>query len=97
VIDPVVLVNGIAPPTGVTLPKSTVVSVQVVGGTGNVADRVHLSVVGSNSNSYVAWRSVPTSGAAVSFTMPSTPGTYQFRFFANGSAWIATSMTVTVQ
>ena len=96
-IDPVVLVNGIAPPTGVTVPKSTVVSVQVVGGTGNVADRVHLSVVGSNSNSYVAWRSVPTSGAAVSFTMPSTPGTYQFRFFANGSAWIATSMTVTVQ
>ena len=97
VIDPAVLVNGTAPPKAVTVPKSTVVSVQVVGGTGNTADRVHLSVVGSNSNSYVAWRSVPTSGAAVSFTMPSTPGTYQFRFFANGSAWIATSTTVTVQ
>jgi YD repeat-containing protein len=97
VIDPVVLVNGTAPPTGVTVPPSSVVSVQVVGGTGNTADRVHLSVVGSSNNSYVAWQYVPTSGAAMSFTMPSTPGTYQFRFFANGSVWIATSMTVTVQ
>ena len=44
VIDPAVLVNGTAPPTGVTVPPSTVVSVQVVGGTGNTADRVYLSV-----------------------------------------------------
>jgi hypothetical protein len=84
VIDPVVLVNGTAPPTSVTVPRSAVVSVQVVGGTGNTTDRVHVSVAGSGNNSYVAWRSVPTSGAPVSFTMPSTPGTYQFRFFANG-------------
>jgi YD repeat-containing protein len=96
VIDPAVLVNGTAPPTGVTVPPSTVVSVQVVGGTGNTADRVYLSVVGSSNNSSLAWRSVPTSGGAVSFTMPSTPGTYQFRLFANGSAWIATSTTVTI-
>jgi hypothetical protein len=97
VIDPVVLVNGTAPPTGVTVAPSGVVSVQVVGGTGNTADRVHLSAVGSSNNQYVAWRSLPPSGAAVSFTMPSTPGAYQFRLFANGSTWIATSMTVTVQ
>jgi YD repeat-containing protein len=96
VIDPLVLVNGTAPPTAITVPRSAVVSVQVVGGTGNTADRIHLSVVGSSNSSYVAWRAVPATGA-VSLTMPSTPGTYQFRFFANGSAWIATSTTVTVQ
>jgi len=97
VIDPVVLVNGTAPPTGITVAPSTVVSVQVAGGPGNAADTVRLSVVGSSGGSYLVSKSVPTSGAAISFTMPSTPGSYQFRLFANGSTWIATSPTVTVQ
>ena len=85
VIDPVVMVNGTAPPTGITVAPSTVVSVQVIGGTGQRWHQVCLSVVGSSSSSYLAWKSVPTSGAAVSFTMPSTPGSYQFRLFANGA------------
>jgi YD repeat-containing protein len=97
VIDPVVLVNGVPPPTGVTVAPSALVAVQVVGGTGNTADQVRLSVVGSGGGAYLQTKPVPTSGSPVSFTMPATPGTYQFRLFANGSAWIATSTTVTVQ
>ena len=97
VINPVVTVNGTALPTSVTVARSAVVSVQVIGGTGISGDQLRLSVVGSASNSYLAWKYVPTSGAPVQFTMPSTPGTYQFRLFAGGSAWIATSTTVTVQ
>jgi hypothetical protein len=97
VIDPVVLVNGIEPPAGVTVGRSAVVSVQVRGGPGNPNDQVRLSVVGSGGGAYIGTATVPASGGPISFTMPSTPGTYQFRLFANGLAWIETSTTVTVQ
>jgi len=97
VIDPVVTVNGTAPPTAITVARSAVVSVQVIGGPGNAGDKVRLSVAGSNSNSYLTSKSVPTSGFPVTFTMPSTPGIYQFRLFANDWTWIATSTPVTVQ
>jgi hypothetical protein len=97
VIDPVVMVNGTAPPTAITVARSAVVSVQVIGGPGNAGDKLRLSVAESNSNSYLMSKSVPTSGFPVTFTMPSTPGIYQFRLFANDWTWIATSTTVTVQ
>jgi hypothetical protein len=97
VIDPVVLVNKKAPPKGITVAPSTVVSVQVVGGPGNTADQVRLSVAGSDGGSYLQTKPAPTSGTPVSFTMPATPGTYHFRLFAGGWTWIATSTTVTVR
>ena len=37
------------------------------------------------------------SGAPLTFTMPATPGTYELRFFLNGSYTVlATSATITV-
>jgi hypothetical protein len=97
VIDPVVIVNGAAPPTSLTVAPSTVVSVHVIGGTGLSYDTMRLSVVGSGGGSYLQWKYIPASGAAVTFTMPSTAGSYQFRLFANDATWIATSTTVTVR
>jgi hypothetical protein len=98
VIDPVVLVNGTAPPTGIKVAPSTIVSVQVTGAPGNAKDMVTLAAVGTGNNSYLALQYVPTSGAALSFKMPATPGTYEFRLIVAGSVTrIATSSAVSVQ
>ena len=93
-----VLVNGTSPPTIVTVAPSTVVSVQVLGRPGNPQDWVALQTVGGNDFYPITYQTVPTSGAPLSFTMPSTPGDYEFRFYLTG--WynrLATSTVVRVQ
>ena len=98
VFDPGLLVNETAPPTVVTVPPATTVSVRVVGGSGNSGDWVALAAAGSSHSSYLAYQYVPTSGAAMSFTLPATPGTYEFRLFPTSiSPPLMASASVVVQ
>jgi hypothetical protein len=104
---PAMLVNGTAPPTVVTVAPNATVSVAVSGGPGNTTDWVALAQVGSSDTVYISWNylngthTAPGTGltsATLPFTMPATPGNYEFRFFANnGFTKLATSTTVTVQ
>jgi hypothetical protein len=67
---------------------------------------VSLAASSAPSSSFVDWKYLTntksagqpgTTGATLTFAMPSTPGTYQFRFFANdGFTRLATSGDVTV-
>jgi len=106
-VTPIVLVNGTAPPTVVTVSPSATVTVSVSGGPGNTTDWVALALVGSGNTSYISCQylngthTAPTTGltsATLTFTMPATTGNYELRFFANnGYTRLATSTTVTVQ
>ena len=74
---------------------------------GNAGDWVGLSATAAPNSTYLDWRYLngtrnrPASGltgAAVAFSMPSTPGTCHVRFFLNDSTGLlATSLTITVQ
>jgi len=79
-----------------TVQPGASISVTVYNGPGNVRDWVGLyaATAPSNDPNLIAWKylngsqSPPSSGqtaAALAFTMPSTPGTYQFRFFPNAT------------
>jgi hypothetical protein len=82
------------------------VSVTVANGPANQRDWVGLALASDPDKSFVDWKylnnaqSPAPSGmgtATLTFAMPSTPGTYQFRFFANDSfARLASSAGVTV-
>lgn len=99
------------PPTLTVSPTSVqagaTITVSVTNGPGNPSDWVAMVPSSSSDGAYVAWKylnglttSAPSPGmttATLQFTAPSTGGTYNFRFFANGSfAKLATSGTVTV-
>jgi len=82
------------------------VTVTVANGPGNPRDWVGLHVSSAADTTYLDWkfldgtRTAPVTGltsATLTFTMPSTPGTYNFRLFAPGYTKLATSPTVTVQ
>jgi hypothetical protein len=100
------LVNGTAPVTGVTASASGNVTVAPSGGPANTTDWVALAAIGTADNSYLDWqylngtKSAPSTGsssATLTFAMPSTLGTYVFRFFANnGFGRLAFSTNVTV-
>ncbi len=79
----------------------------VAGGPANRMDWVTLSRVSAADNGYLDWTylngsktapAVGQSGATLQFTAPSTPGTYNVRFFANNSLAnkLAMSATITV-
>ncbi len=79
----------------------------VSGGPGNRMDWVTLSPASAANNGYVDWsylngtKTAPSTGrtsATLQFTAPSTPGTYNVRFFANNSlaTRLATSANITV-
>jgi Putative Ig domain len=84
-------------------PGGTLAAV-IANGPAGVADWVALFQTGGTQ--YLEWKYLngvsfpPTtgmSGATLGFTMPSTPGTYEVRFFANNSSTvIATSNPITV-
>ena len=100
------------PPPTITLSTTTIVpggtvTATIVNGPGNAGDWLGLLGASAADGTYVAWKylngmqSRPANGvtgAAVAFTMPATPGTYNVRFFLNDS-WVklATSLTITVQ
>ena len=90
--------------TPTTIVPGSTVQVSVANGLGNAADWVALWATGGST--YLDWkylngtRNVPASGVTngtVSFTMPTAPGTYVFRFYANNSyTLLAESAVVTV-
>ena len=98
-----VSVNGNALGSPLTVAPSASVTVGVAGGPANTTDWVGLYVLGG---SLVSWNylngshTAPSTGVAsatLTFTMPSTTGSYEFRFLANdGYVRLAVSTTVTV-
>ena len=93
VLDPVVLVNETAPPGTVSVAPGATVSVRIVGAPGP-GDWVALFATGATL--YLTRQNVPSSGT-MSFKMPLTVGTYEFRFFLRDGYRLATSTTVTVR
>jgi hypothetical protein len=88
--------------TPATVAPGGTVTATAANGPANTTDWLALYPAGSSS--YLAWKylngsvSAPAtglSGAAVPFTMPTTPGTYTIKFWA-GSTLLATSATITV-
>jgi len=83
------------------------IQVTVADGSGNRGDWVALAKAGTALTSYVDWkylngtRSIPATGvtsAALTFAMPQTLGSYEFRFFANNAyTLLATSAPVSVE
>jgi subtilisin family serine protease len=101
--SPAVAVTSTGPPV-LTVSAATVmagqsVTVTLANGAGNPQDWLSFAQVGAANNSYVQFVYV---GAGVTtrtwtVTAPSTPGTYEFRLFHNGSfTRLATSAPVTV-
>jgi uncharacterized protein YegP (UPF0339 family) len=101
-----VSVDSIAVGSPVTVAPSANVTVGVAGGPANTTDWVALYPVGGGISSYVAWKylngtqtapGTGSSSATLTFTMPSTPGNYEFRFLANnGYVTLAVSTRVAV-
>ncbi|HXI29828.1 MAG TPA: S8 family serine peptidase, partial [Vicinamibacterales bacterium] len=97
-------------PAVITTPATAVpggsFGVTVVNGPGNSGDEVRLYLAGApDSAPPIATKhlnGLPTppatgiSSATVTFTVPTTPGTYEVRFFANGSATATARTTITV-
>jgi hypothetical protein len=98
-------------PTIVALPATVnpgaPITVTVANGPGNPMDWVTLADSTAPDTVYTNWKFLngstapPATGvtaATLTFTAPTTPGTYIFRFFANNTfTKLATSGTVTVQ
>jgi hypothetical protein len=81
-------------------------TVTITNGPGNTTDWVGLYAVGAADTAYASWKylsdtqTAPSPGltsATLHFTMPTTPGQYEFRFWANnGYTLLGKSNTVTV-
>jgi uncharacterized protein YegP (UPF0339 family) len=94
-------------PSATSVTPGGSLTVTVADGSGNRGDWVALAQVGSALTSYHDWkylngtRSLPPTGlrsASLPFTMPQTPGSYEFRFLANnGYTLFATSPPVAVE
>src|SRR5262245_15686589 len=75
------------------------VTATLTNGIGGAGDWLALAAVGAPNNSYLQWTYVGTGVTTRTWavTMPTTPGTYEFRLFPNnGFTRVATSPTVTV-
>ena len=89
-----------------TVAPGGTITVTVANGPGNVRDWVGLFTVTGADTPSISWLylngtwTAPAQAlteATLVFTAPTTPGTYQFRFFANdGYTRLATSATITV-
>ncbi len=101
-----IAVNAAASPAAVTVVAGATATVSIANGPGSSTDWVALYPAAAADGSYLDWRYLngatvaPSAGlteASVTFTMPATPGAYEFRFFANdGFTRLATSGPVTV-
>jgi hypothetical protein len=98
-------INGVVPPTPVSVTAGTAISLQIAGGPGNTTDWVALAPAGAPVTTYAAWQylnglltppATALTGATVTFLAPTTPGTYEFRFFAAGGYGLLASVTLTV-
>ncbi len=102
----VVTVNGAPPPDPTTAVAGSASQVAIANGPANVTDWVAQALVGAPDSTSLDWRylsgttSPPATGvgaATLAFTTPATPGTYEYRFFANNTTTrVATSAPVTV-
>jgi hypothetical protein len=101
--SPTITVNGSSPTLTVsttTAAPGASVTVTLTGGLGGPGDWLALASTSSSNTSYVTYTYVGTgiSTRTWTVTMPSTPGTYEFRLFLNnGYTRGATSPPVTVQ
>lgn len=84
--------NSAAPGTAITVAAGSTVSVSITNGPGNATDWIGLYTAGTSDFSYLNWcymngtQTAPATGltnATFGFPLPSTPGDYEFRFFAN--------------
>ncbi len=97
-------VNSVTPPASVTVAPGGTLTLQVAGGPANALDWVGLAVQGAPDAEYSDWQYLNGSGdspgvtsATLSFTAPSTLGTYELRLFANnGYERLATSSPIVV-
>ena len=102
-----VTVNGVTAPAEVIVQPGEIVTVHVSGAPGNTTDWVSLAQGGSSDGSYLAWQYLngsntplvaPLTDATITFTVPTTPATYEVRLFANnGYGRLATSGPVRAQ
>lgn len=102
-----IAVNGTVPPAAVSIAAGGHVVATITNGPGNAGDWVGLFTVAAPDDAYVSWKylngttAAPSTGSAsatVTFAVPTTPGSYELRFFAtNGDARLATSTTIVVQ
>ena len=105
-----VTVQALAPTvmiSATTASPGALIIVTVANGPGNAMDWVTLVSASAADTSYLAWKflndsgQIPAAGvttATLTFTAPTTPGTYNFRLFANNTfTKLATSTPVTVQ
>jgi hypothetical protein len=89
----------------IVVPGGTVTAT-MANGPGNAGDWIGLFATAAPNSTYLDWKYLNgtrirpadgTTGAAVAFTMPATPGTYNVRLFLNDStSLLATSLTITV-
>jgi hypothetical protein len=101
-----IAVNGIPPPATAEVFAGSTLSVDVSGGPANRGDWVGLFAVGAADGAYSTWRylngttSLPAAGvstASLVFDSPTSPGSYEFRLFANNTfARLTTSSTIVV-
>ena len=90
-----------------TVAPGGTVTATIANGPGNTGDWVGVFASADTDSTYQDWKylnglktkpGVGVTGANVSFTMPTTPGTYNVRFFFNDTTIkLATSATITVQ
>lgn len=101
----VVLLNGQSTPAPISVSPGSTVAVSVSGGPNVLWNWVALAPVGAADNVYTDWwwldgtkvaPSIPLSAGTLSALMPSTAGTYEFRFFTYEWQRLATSALVTV-
>jgi hypothetical protein len=86
--------------------RGATVTATIANGPGTAGDWVGLFSASAADGTYVDWKYLNgaqtrpgsgVTGAAVTFTMPATPGTYNVRFFLNDTITkLATSATITV-
>jgi hypothetical protein len=89
-----------------TVAPGAVINFSVSGGPANAKDWVSLARASAPDSDYLDWKflngqktapAAGVSGASLQFTAPTTPGTYNIRFFENNSLTkLATSATITV-
>jgi hypothetical protein len=86
-----------------TAAPGEIVTATVANGPGNRTDWIAIHVTGASA--YLDWKylngtktapAAGVSGAAVTFAMPATPGSYTLKFYA-GNALLATSAAIVVQ
>jgi hypothetical protein len=92
---PRLTVNGSSAP--ITVTGGTTISVGVQNGPGNQWDCVSLNPAGNLASAWLNFTFVSGSTPTLSFVMPSTPGTYEFRFWQQCNTLLTTSPPVTAQ